>query len=292
MNQHETAIVQLGKFGDICNLLPIAKHLHNSGKTPHWVVSINYMSILAGVDYVHPDPVHFSVTRIKDALNYAKARYGNVLNGQPYGKEYTGPKDDSYNLLAWKSCGFGEHFDDVNTFPLVFNKRDFDREDFLAVQHGCKNTGAAIILLAIGCARSSPFPSRSILMDSIYRKHGNRCHIIDLCDVKAARIYDLLGLFEKATVLITADTYALHLAAAVPTLPVIALVNDKPFLSTRPRCRVVLKLKYSEAAERVKDVHQSVFDAARIREGFQARSLGLESGVVAPEQSCRHLPPN
>jgi len=258
MNQNATAIVQLGKYGDICNLLPIAKHLHDKGNTPHWVVNINYMSVLAGVDYVHADPVHFSVTRIKDALNYARASYGRVLNGQPYGKEYTGPKDDSYNLLAWKSCGFGEHFDDVDTFPLVFNKRDFDREDFLAEQHGCKNAGAPIILLAVGCARSSPFPSRAVFADAIQRKFGSRCKIVDLCDVKAARIYDLLGLFEKASLLITADTYAVHLATAAPMLPVISLVNDKAFLSTRPRCRVVLRLRYSEAIERMKDVHQAI----------------------------------
>jgi len=269
MNKNATAIVQLGKYGDICNLLPIAKHLNDSGNTPHWVVGINYMSILAGVDYVHADPVHFNVTRIKDALGYAQASYGTVLNGQPYGKDYAGPKDDSYNLLAWKSCGFGEHFDDTNRFPLVFNKRDFDREDFLAEQHGCKkkNEGAPLILLAIGCARSSPFPSRAVFADAIQRKHGGRCKIVDLCDVKAARIYDLLGLLERASLLITADTYALHLAAATPMLPVVALVNDRPFLSTRPRCRVVLRLKYSEAIDRMKEVHQAVSEATVVRFG-------------------------
>ena len=104
-------------------------------------------------------------------------------------------------------------------------------------------------------------------MEAIKRKHGGRCRIVDLCDVRASRIYDLLGLFERASLLITGDTYALHLATAVPRLPVIALVNDNPFLATTPRCNVVLKLKYSEAVERMRDVHASVVNTTVVRQG-------------------------
>lgn len=292
MKPQGTAIVQLGKFGDIANLIPVAKHLHDRGETPHWVVSINYMGILTGVDYVKIDPVHHHVTRIKEALQYASAKYAVVLNGQPYGKDYHGPKDDSYNVLAWKSVGFGEQFGNTEQFPLVFNHRSKERESVLAERHGCAEPGAPIVLLAIGCIRSSPFPSREIFAESIRRKHGHRCRIIDLCEVKATQIYDMLGLFERASLLITGDTYALHLATAVPQLPVIALVNDKPFLASTPRREVKLKLKYSEAIERMKDVHQAVSETLNeeIHRRLSKPIRAWGSGVIVPELSYPHHP--
>jgi hypothetical protein len=54
--------------------------------------------------------------------------------------------------------------------------------------------------------------------------------LIDLGKIKAHRLYDLLGLMERARFLVATDSAVLHLARAVPALPVVALQADTPGL--------------------------------------------------------------
>lgn len=255
----DTALVLLGKVGDCYNAAPIAKHLHDNSKTPHWVVSINYVPVLRGFSYIEIDPVHFTPVQIDLALEYARNKYANVLNCQPYGKHFTGPKDCAYNEMSWRHVGYGEHFYDTKNFPLIFDRRDAERESFLVTQH--VNGGRPLVLLSVGCGKSSPFPTHHAFSGAIKRKFGPHCEIVDLCLVKAARIYDWLGLFDKATLLITTDTAALHLATASPKMKVIALTNDNPFLATSPRCNVVFKTTYSKVTEKMPEIHEAVRQA-------------------------------
>jgi hypothetical protein len=69
--------------------------------------------------------------------------------------------------------------------------------------------------------------------------------------LRAGRVYDLLGLFEKAEALVTIDTLHLHLSAAVPTLPVYALICDGPTKWNRSdwRPQQVFRCLYSEFAD-------------------------------------------
>jgi hypothetical protein len=67
-------------------------------------------------------------------------------------------------------------------------------------------------------------------------------------DMKAERFYDLIGLMEKAVCLVTVDSGPLHLAQAVPTLPVIALITDQisRWHGSPARPNHVLRIRYSE----------------------------------------------
>lgn len=255
----DVAIVLLGKFGDCANILPVAKHLYDSRNTPALVCHMNYSPLLRGVTYCKADPVHFPLTRTDLAMEYARNKYADVRLAQIYGRTYQGPKEVSYNELAWQSVGYGEHFKDTKNFPLIFDRRDAEREKFLMEQN--IEGGRPLVLLSVGCGRSSPFAAHYAFGEAIRRKHGHYCEIVDLCKVKAARLYDWLGLFDRASLLITADTAALHLAAASPKLKVIALVNDKPFLATSPRCNVVLKATYSEVTGKMADIHAAIGQA-------------------------------
>lgn len=266
----------LGKNGDIINSLPIAKHLHDSGTTPAFVVSMNYSHVLRGVTYVKSDVVHYPPTSIELALEYARNKYDKVLNLQVYGLTYKGPRDLPYNVLMWKSVGYGDKFDDTTNFPLIFDRRDKERESFLITQH--RRGDRPLVLLSVGCSRSSPFATHGAFSDAIRRKHGHYCEIIDLCTVKAARLYDLLGLFDVATVLITADTSALHLATASPALKVVALTNDKPFLSSRPRCNVIYRTTYNQVSDKMNEIHDAL--RAAFKEG---------RGVVGTSQTHEPL---
>ena len=75
---------------------------------------------------------------------------------------------------------------------------------------------------------SSPFPYAGLLLEVIRLKFKDDFDVIEL--PQAERIYDLLALYERAHCLVATDSAPLHLARAVPSLPVIALTNDRPIL--------------------------------------------------------------
>lgn len=251
-----TAVLATSKHGDLVNLGPIFKHLHDSGNTPTVIANFNFFSTLKGFSYVKIDAVHFPMSRNDLALEYAKNNYSTVLNAVTFGKSWKGPRDVPYNVLAWQNVGYGEHFDNTKDFPLIFDRRDAERESFLVTQH--RRGNRPLVLLSVGCSRSSPFATHGAFSEAIRRKHGHYCEILDLCSVKAARLYDLLGLFDVATVLITADTSALHLATASPALKVVALTNDKPFLSSSPRCNVIYRTTYNQVSDKMNEIHAAL----------------------------------
>lgn len=264
------AILLLGRNGDILNILPVAKDLFDKGEKPVFVVSRVYWPTLMGCSYLTPDPVHFSIHKLEHALEYAEAKYGkeNVLNATAWGKKWHGRRDGSFNLLSWENVGYGNDFEDTKNFPLVFDKRDAERESFLLEQH-VKDT-RPLILTCLGCCKSSPFHHASTLNTILARKWGQSCKIVDLCAVKAARIYDLLGLFERASILVTGDTAALHLATATPQLSVVALLNDNQFLASKPRCNVAYATNYAQAMLNVTKIHEAIFAALQERRRRQS----------------------
>lgn len=278
-----SAILLTGRHGDICNFLPVAKHIYDTtGQKPAWIVNRLYLSTLLGATYVEPDPVHFSLHKLQHALEYTEAKYGkaNVLNATAWGKHWKGRRDSSFNLLSWENVGYGQHFENTKCFPLVFDNRDRQREAWL-LDHYVKSS-RKLILTCLGCSKSSPFHHAPMLTDILSRKWGASCEIVDLCGVKAARLYDLLGLFERAACLVTADTAVLHLATATPDLPVVALLNDNPFLATRPRCNTALTLHYTSALKRISEIHAAIFGALQ-------QAQRKSPSKTAPESSSGQL---
>lgn len=247
-----SAIVCLAKFGDICNALPIARHFG----IQDWIVNSNYASVLLGASYVKPVRVHFPPDDIDKAMEYAKANYSDVLLCQTFGKQWKGRRDLAFNEMAWLNCGLtSEQFHDTANFPLLFDRRDKEREDFLVRRHvkGKK----PLLVLSVACAKSSPFASHHIFTQAIEKKWGNVFEIVNLCQVKAARIYDLLAILDRARVIVSSDSFVIHLAAACAA-PVIALVNDQPFLASQPRRPALLRIPYAAVVARMREVHGAV----------------------------------
>lgn len=275
-----TAIILLGRYGDIINALPIARHICDVHEKPAWVVSKQYQSVLMGCDYLTTDAVHFSIHKTNHAVDYASGKYSHILNATAWGKHWKGRRDTSFNYLSWEHVGYGGQFFDVKKFPLVFDNRDAGRERFL-VQHHVRSD-KPIILTCLRCSKSSPFGHASAMQAIIERKWGNVCQIVDLCGVKAARIYDLLGLFELADVLVTTDTAALHLSTACPKLGVIAFTNDNPFLATRPRLKPLFSCGYALALGSAQRVNESIFAALQsARERRLEETLSSASSVAS-----------
>lgn len=221
----------LSKTGDLCNFLPVALAASNRGEKVGIMASAEYASILDGISYAEKIVFNGKPWAIKEAVEEAKKLCPNVTvcmtNGpkdaiEKYAYEPAGQKHattDSFCREAFKLAGCLKEWGKIS---LVFDRRDKEREKLL-IPKGKKR----IILVSAGSA-SSPFPYRELLMELVRLKYGKAFNVVDLAEIKAERFYDLLGLYEIAHCLITVDTSHLHLAHAVPMLPVMALIQDKP----------------------------------------------------------------
>lgn len=229
--------VQTGKTGDILNLLPIAHLATQFGKRVGIMTCPEYAPLLDGCSYVEKVIFDGKLWQVEKAVEQAKKLCSHVhvtqVNGpreviNKFAYEPAGQKQcvtDSFDRESWKLLGL---LDEWGKHPLLFDQRDKEREEKLLPEPYQRKAGKKkkLILVAPDSV-SSPFPYRALLMELLTLKYPN-WHIVNLCDIRAERFYDLLGLYEIAHCLITVDTAHLHLARAVPSLPVMALVQDTP----------------------------------------------------------------
>jgi hypothetical protein len=235
--------IQLGRFGDVINILPFLWADSIRGIRHSLMVASEFSSVLDGVSYVDPIifPGHYS--DIGGAVEYAQ-QFGRPwlctqINGMTeLVREYTyGPAGlntavtTSYQKESWRVANRLGEWD--KCYPLVFDRRDKLRESALFSQYIPKRrltkANPKIVLLNTG-GTSSPFSQEFLLHEIIYLKFRSKFIILDLSRVHAERIYDLLGLYDRAHCLVSTDTATLHLARACPRLPVYAIVNDQPIL--------------------------------------------------------------
>jgi len=129
------------------------------------------------------------------------------------------------------------------THPLVFDCRDAAREAALVKSVA---TGGRPLILTAFTGRTSPFKQKDDLLCELKDKFPNQA-IVDISAIQAERVYDLLGLFDSATMLISADTMHLHLSRA-SKVPVIALARDYPsnWNGTPPQTRFKFYCRYGE----------------------------------------------
>lgn len=204
--------IQLGAYGDILSILPVLYMEAQEGPKPKLIVSRKYADILDGVSYVEPiifDGHYSEVERAEKAFAALKPRTAQVY-GKPF--LYT---SESFQRDAWCKVGYDHRWEQLE---LVIDRRDPEREAAL-VQNVLPNDRSCVLVCTSGA--SSTFPHREKLMEFL----GSHYNIIDISGVKAERLYDMLGLIDRASLFICNDTSLLHLALASST-PVVALVND------------------------------------------------------------------
>lgn len=130
--------------------------------------------------------------------------------------------------------------------PLRFDKRDPKREAHWVA--GLPNDKP--LILTATCGLSSPFAMCEELRHLV-QSHFTNAHVINLDAIRAERLYDLLALLERAACLVSIDSAFLHLAQAVATLPVIALVTDRPSMwhGSPQYAGQRLRVRYSDFAK-------------------------------------------
>lgn len=239
--------VSLRRAGDIISLLPALHRIAlRDGTNPNLVVHRDFMPILDGVTYINGIPWAEDWENPLEAAKQHKA-----VNAQVFGKGIkTNTASGNFVYDAWGLIGerWNRHR------PLVFDNRNLDREEALA-QRVFLNSKPKILLKLSG--NSSPFAGADFVRQSVYRLFGDMAEIVNLDEVVGERIYDLLGLMDRAACLVSIDTVTLHLAHA-SKCPVIAFTNGNGFGATPPRGNCILRIPYTAVQARWQEVNKLV----------------------------------
>lgn len=220
-----TCFIQLGRYGDIVNILPcVYDHAQRHG-APDFLAHETYADVLDGVSYCNAQLWRGELTDVVGAMRWAATRYDRVVPTQVYGNYPRARKMVSFALDSWR---LAERQDDWHNLPLVFDRRDPYREGLLLDQLGVG--GGQRIMLTATSGTSSPLPTDIAAfvdreLNELARDHNLRR--ISLDNLRADRLFDLCGLMEHAALLVSIDTSILHLSYAAKT-PTIALVADRP----------------------------------------------------------------
>lgn len=250
------SICLLGRHGDIFNFLPIAKFIADKWGKPLWFISKEFAGALDGVSYVIPMPLDMPHDEILGACKISEKYSEQNICGQVWGKNFNTTRESPvYNTESWRIAGFLEHFNDTENFPLVIDQRGYHREQKLSDSLG--ESHLPRILVNITSGHTAPFAGGKRLLADLKKTWSSEFHICDIAEIRAHRIYDMLGLFDTACLLITTDTALLHLAAA-SDIQVVALLNDIPWLSSVTRCNTVLRLKYAEALPGIGQINEVI----------------------------------
>lgn len=241
VQETETAdVVSLRRNGDIVCLLPVLRRESKRLNRPiRLVVHNEFMPLLDGVSYVEGVPWHGDWESPLDAAARFKAR-----NAQVFGR---GLQPDTmhgnFAKIAWSHLGrdWDRHA------PLVFDQRDEERE--AALRRAVFKTDRPKILVKIH-GFSSPFPHGDMVRQMIIQRFAGQAEIVNLDEVKAERLFDLLGLLDHAACLVSIDTVTLWLASATKC-PVISLTNGSGFGASPPRGNVVARVPYSDVPNRI-----------------------------------------
>jgi len=245
------AVLQLGRYGDIINVLPIAYKLWKDyGEKPGFIVSKDYADILEGVSYVEPFVFDGDFHNPGKAYDQFRSHFEHVHVAQVY---CTPSKmdQDSFCRQSWVYAGFGAFFD---TIPLVFDQRDAKREYDLTEQYINSPT---ILVNLFG--HSSPVRRSDDLVRMLQHSWGLKVTVVNLAQIRCHRFYDLLGLYDMADLLITGDTGTLHLARA-SDIPSIQFITDRPLMwhGSVPCGNCILSMRYGEVVQRFTEVHAAI----------------------------------
>lgn len=269
--------VHLGKYGDQMILMPALREIfRRTGIKPVVIVSRPYDSIYEGVSYADCIPVVFPDHRdgIGPARQMAWYLFGNAIvpkwwddpealypevvdsqhrlvmsyRGKPI--QVDTRMRHSYMLDQWRATGFPDA--DMTRLPLVFDRRSWKRE--AALLEGLGRIKKPILLTCFE-GQSSPFSFVPEVVNSL-EDVRDQFHVVALDGFRAHRIYDLLGLFDRAAGMITIDTATLHLAAA-SRIPHIAITrHDWGHSTTRGNC--ILEVRYPETLKRLSEIKTAV----------------------------------
>jgi hypothetical protein len=281
------ALVQLGRYGDLVNILPIALHIHNTYRKPHLVVSREFADVLDGVSYVTPYIVELPCEAILEAMAEARSRFEHVIQTQVWGRGYDQVQlAPSYSAEMWRMAGMLPRYKHQTLMPL-FDKADQVR-GMAALLKTRKQPTLPYILTNLTYGHSSPFPDGPKVLQAIQDRWGSTHEVIDVGGLKLERIYDLITFIDGAKAVVSVDSSLIHLATGRGT-PIVALVNPAPWSGTIGRVPME-RIPYSQAS--IKTVLAATYRALN-----QPPTHRHHQGVTSPPKrrifhALSHFEPN
>jgi hypothetical protein len=207
-------ILNLGRIGDNINLLPVLYSEHLAGRRPTIVTSGKYSDLFDGVSYCDVKRYSGDPVELSNAIGLCQG-LPDLRVAQVFMHPNETRRESTYTLESYR---LGRFRDLWRKFPYVIDQRDPTREQKLLENI----EGPFIGVASLGV--SSPFANSEQLINGLRLRFPDHT-ILDLSKVKAERIYDLLGILDRASCLVTIDTAHLWLAN-VAKCPTVALVND------------------------------------------------------------------
>lgn len=298
MDPQPPVFISLGKFGDVILMLPAFKAMYDrTGLKPKVIIAKQFSNVLEGVSYVDPVVLDIDWQDVPKAVTLAKLQFstpvvpcwwhdktlepekvegGLVL--RVHGKEWSVDQTKYPNFMASMYLRSGFSVAEMMELPLVFDQRDKDREKQLLQTFTATDKRPLLLLNFSG--EASPFALVPEVMQHI-QPYRTRFNIVRLDNLRAQRIYDLLGLIDNAAGLITIDTATLHLAHASKT-PYIAFTRDG-WSGSVPRGNCALDIKYSQTMQRL-DAMKNVLE--QWLQPKVARPVVGISPPPAPKRKC------
>ena len=233
-NRSVMRVVSLRRAGDIIAIIPALWNFRQKGRSVHLVVHSDFVPLFDGISYIQ------SIEWKGDWENpLAASRAHGAINAQVYGKgvKRAGPSRN-FVVAAWDILKVPWN----RYLPLDFDRRDYQRESKLAESLFHSDKPKVLIKLH---GFSSPFPHTDFIWQNLRKEFGEEAELVNLDTVKADRLYDLLGLMDRAACLISSDTVTLHLNRG-HKIPTIAFINGGIWGSSPRVGNCVLRLSYGE----------------------------------------------
>lgn len=245
--------IMLGRTGDIISLLPALKYeSERLNEKIKLVCSSEFIGVVDGCSYIEPIVWNGDFKKPANAINWIKKTYPEyrVINCSVCAEDMKIEKDGwSFNRDIWIKSK-------IQTPPysheLLFDNRNKLREKELLKKYNIPKDKKIITLAMSGI--SSPFKDASILKQELEQR-CNDFLFIDISNIKAERIYDIIAIFEMSSAIIATDSAPLHLSNAVK-IPVIALVEDgnTNWHQSSWNKNHTLRIPYSKAIEKIEDI--------------------------------------
>lgn len=209
-------ILSLGRYGDIISQLPVAYASNLSGGRDTFIVSHEFADLFDGVGYCDKRTYSGNRVDLPHAISICQGlpdlRVAQVDRNPDQSRH-----ERNYALEGYRLGRFRHLW---RKAPLIFDRRDPVREQLLLDKTIKSNS-----FILVNCnGESSPFPHSKQLIDRLQSRFPSH-QIVDLSQVRAEKIFDLLGLMDRAECLITTDTSTLWLANASKR-PTVSLIND------------------------------------------------------------------
>lgn len=207
-------ILNLGRIGDNINLLPVLYSEHLAGRRPTIVTSGKYSEIFEGVSYCDVKRYSGDPLELAHATSLCQ-QLPDLRIAQVFMNQDQQRLEENFALESYRLGMFRDRW---RKFPCRIDQRDPERERKLI-----ENIQQPFIAVA-PTGVSSPFANSEQLIDGLQKRFPDY-KIVDLSHIKAEKIYDLLGLLDLASCLVTIDTAHLWLSN-VSKCPVVTLVNN------------------------------------------------------------------